>query len=231
MTAPASIGHCRRHPRGVRSGHRPRPASPTTSWSRRPRRPGRPVHDRWLHGVHQRGAVAGNFAYVDRGTCALAAKADNAENAGATGIVVGNNPTAVSQIGGAAIHPGHHDQQHQGHRDQGRCGARDGDRHDGATDTSRRRTRSAGWSARRRRRSAARSVTCGSPPATATRARSATSSTLRHRRQGWRALQLGRPEPRLRADDRRRDVQRRRRSTGIGLTKAAHICGRRRPTT
>ncbi len=51
-------------------------------------------------------AVAGNFAYVDRGTCALAAKADNAEAAGATGIVVGTNANPVSQMAGTANIPG-----------------------------------------------------------------------------------------------------------------------------
>ncbi|KRF34246.1 M4 family metallopeptidase [Nocardioides sp. Soil805] len=38
------------------------------------------------------GAVAGKWAYVDRGTCAFVDKIDNAEAAGATGIVVGNAP-------------------------------------------------------------------------------------------------------------------------------------------
>lgn len=36
-------------------------------------------------------AVDGKFAYVDRGTCTFAVKADNAEAAGATGIVIGTN--------------------------------------------------------------------------------------------------------------------------------------------
>ena len=36
-------------------------------------------------------AVAGKFAYVDRGACAFSDKADNVEAAGATGIVIGNN--------------------------------------------------------------------------------------------------------------------------------------------
>jgi Zn-dependent metalloprotease len=36
-------------------------------------------------------AVAGKFAYVDRGTCTFQVKADNAEAAGATGIVIGNS--------------------------------------------------------------------------------------------------------------------------------------------
>ncbi|WP_308194153.1 M4 family metallopeptidase [Nocardioides sp. SR21] len=36
-------------------------------------------------------AIAGKFVYVDRGTCAQADKATNAEAAGATGIVMGNN--------------------------------------------------------------------------------------------------------------------------------------------
>ena len=36
-------------------------------------------------------AVAGKWAYVDRGTCAFADKVANAKTAGATGIVIGNN--------------------------------------------------------------------------------------------------------------------------------------------
>lgn len=37
------------------------------------------------------GAISGKFAYVDRGQCTFATKAQNAEAAGATGIVIGNN--------------------------------------------------------------------------------------------------------------------------------------------
>ena len=36
-------------------------------------------------------AVAGKYAYVDRGACAFQMKADNAVAAGATGIIIGNN--------------------------------------------------------------------------------------------------------------------------------------------
>ncbi len=53
------------------------------------------------------GAVAGNFVYVDRGACSFDAKADNAEAAGATGIIVGQNvagpPTTMA---GSANIPG-----------------------------------------------------------------------------------------------------------------------------
>ncbi|WP_126688165.1 M4 family metallopeptidase [Nocardioides ferulae] len=35
--------------------------------------------------------IAGKWAYVDRGVCTFASKAENAEEAGATGIVIGNN--------------------------------------------------------------------------------------------------------------------------------------------
>ena len=31
------------------------------------------------------------FAYVDRGTCSFAIKAQNVQNAGATGMIAGNN--------------------------------------------------------------------------------------------------------------------------------------------
>ena len=47
-------------------------------------------------------AVAGNYAYVDRGSCSFQIKVNNAEAAGATGIVIGNNvdgvPFAVSGV-------------------------------------------------------------------------------------------------------------------------------------
>ncbi len=53
------------------------------------------------------GAVAGNFVYVDRGGCTFDVKADFAEAAGATGIIVGQNiagpPTPMS---GSANIPG-----------------------------------------------------------------------------------------------------------------------------
>ena len=54
--------------------------------------------------------VAGSYAYVDRGSCAFQSKVNNAEAAGATGIVIGNNvngvPFAVSgsaQISGIMV--------------------------------------------------------------------------------------------------------------------------------
>ncbi|WP_194289056.1 MULTISPECIES: M4 family metallopeptidase [unclassified Nocardioides] len=53
------------------------------------------------------GEVAGKFAYVDRGTCSFAIKAANAEAAGATGIVVGNNDpegAPISMSGSADIY-------------------------------------------------------------------------------------------------------------------------------
>ena len=43
-------------------------------------------------------AVAGKFAYVDRGTCTFAVKVDNAEAAGATGIVIGNNVADAADL-------------------------------------------------------------------------------------------------------------------------------------
>ncbi|MEI5674892.1 MULTISPECIES: M4 family metallopeptidase [unclassified Nocardioides] len=52
------------------------------------------------------GAISGKFVFVDRGTCGFAVKAANAEAAGATGIVVGNNTTGalVSMSGDADIY-------------------------------------------------------------------------------------------------------------------------------
>jgi Zn-dependent metalloprotease len=47
------------------------------------------------------GAISGQWVYVDRGTCSFAVKIDNAEAAGAEGIVVGNTPTgAMGSIAG-----------------------------------------------------------------------------------------------------------------------------------
>lgn len=51
--------------------------------------------------------VAGNWAYADRGVCTFATKAANAEAAGATGIVVGDNAPdrfPISMSGTADIH-------------------------------------------------------------------------------------------------------------------------------
>ena len=44
------------------------------------------------------GAVAGNFVYVDRGTCTFQVKADNASAAGAEGVVVGDNVAGRAPI-------------------------------------------------------------------------------------------------------------------------------------
>ena len=52
------------------------------------------------------GAVAGNFVYVDRGTCTFQVKANNAVAAGAEGIVVGDNVAGrapISMSGSADI--------------------------------------------------------------------------------------------------------------------------------
>ena len=48
------------------------------------------------------GAIAGNIALVDRGACAFTIKVKNAQNAGATGVIVADNvPGAVAGMGGA----------------------------------------------------------------------------------------------------------------------------------
>lgn len=47
-------------------------------------------------------AIAGNIALVDRGTCAFTIKVKNAQNAGATGVIVADNVAgAVAGMGGA----------------------------------------------------------------------------------------------------------------------------------
>ena len=48
-------------------------------------------------------AVNGKFVYVDRGTCPFALKIENAENAGATGIVVGDNAPDRDPISMAGV--------------------------------------------------------------------------------------------------------------------------------
>ncbi len=50
------------------------------------------------------GAVSGRIALIDRGNCAFVVKVKNAQNAGATGVIIANNdaqnPSAVIQMGG-----------------------------------------------------------------------------------------------------------------------------------
>jgi Zn-dependent metalloprotease len=46
------------------------------------------------------GAISGNIALVDRGTCAFTIKVKNAQNAGATGVIVANNVAAVAGMAG-----------------------------------------------------------------------------------------------------------------------------------
>jgi hypothetical protein len=43
-------------------------------------------------------AIDGRFVYVDRGSCAFTVKIGHAEDAGATGIIVGNNDSAMGSI-------------------------------------------------------------------------------------------------------------------------------------
>lgn len=45
-------------------------------------------------------AVSGNIALVDRGNCNFSAKAVNAQNAGAIGVIVANNTTGLPPMGG-----------------------------------------------------------------------------------------------------------------------------------
>ncbi len=45
-------------------------------------------------------AISGKFVYVDRGLCAFADKIAHAEDAGATGIIFGNNRPGVSSVAG-----------------------------------------------------------------------------------------------------------------------------------
>jgi hypothetical protein len=48
------------------------------------------------------GAVAGNIALIDRGTCAFITKVANAQAAGATGVIIANNnPVGLPPMGGA----------------------------------------------------------------------------------------------------------------------------------
>ena len=49
------------------------------------------------------GTVAGKFVFVDRGTCPFTVKIANAEDAGATGIIVGNNAPGSALISIAGV--------------------------------------------------------------------------------------------------------------------------------
>jgi len=46
-------------------------------------------------------AVAGKIALIDRGTCTFVTKVKNAQNAGAIGVIIGNNTTGVIEMGGS----------------------------------------------------------------------------------------------------------------------------------
>ncbi len=51
--------------------------------------------------------VAGNYAYLDRGTCSFQTKVNNAKNAGATGLVVGNSVAGLPfSMSGTSTIPG-----------------------------------------------------------------------------------------------------------------------------
>ena len=66
--------------------------------------------------------VTGKFVYVDRGTCTFDVKVDNAEAAGATGIVIGNNDgrPAGRDAGSTPTIPGVDGHPGRRRRDQGR---------------------------------------------------------------------------------------------------------------
>ena len=186
-------------------------------------------HDRRLHGAHQRGRRRRQVRVVDRGTCAFAVKVKNAQDAGAIGVVVGDNVDGDADLGMSGDDADDLRSRSVTHRLSDRdsiaiaLGRRPGQRHDQGRRRRPRATPTAGSSARSPPPSAARSATCGRPPATATRARSRTRSTTAHRRRRRRAQQLGCAEPRLRAAVDGGTLQRRQTVTGIGLTKAASI--------
>jgi uncharacterized repeat protein (TIGR01451 family) len=46
------------------------------------------------------GAIAGNIAFIDRGTCGFAVKAKNAQNAGAIAVVIAGNASPFGNMGG-----------------------------------------------------------------------------------------------------------------------------------
>ena len=93
ITAPANLaGPCaavRRDRRQAVHDHRRSPPT-SSSPSTPPTRPG-PTTTDGCSAFTNAAAVAGKWAYVDRGTCAFADKVANAKAAGATGIVIGNN--------------------------------------------------------------------------------------------------------------------------------------------
>ncbi len=71
---------------------RPRPGSPSdVVVAVDPADTAGPTRQRRLHAADQRCGVAGNFGFVDRGTCAFTVRRRTLVAAGATGIVIGNN--------------------------------------------------------------------------------------------------------------------------------------------
>ncbi|MBI2679179.1 MAG: peptidase [Candidatus Koribacter versatilis] len=51
------------------------------------------------------GAVAGNIAIIDRGTCGFVVKAKNAQNAGAVGVIIADNAAGSPPAGMAGVDP------------------------------------------------------------------------------------------------------------------------------
>ena len=155
-----------------------RPASPTTSSSVRTPRTRRQRRPTAAARSPTPPPSPASSCYVDRGVCTFPTKIANAEAAGATGIVVGDNIAGRRRSPCPAYSATLRRDGHRGGRRQDQVGDR-ARQHHGQGHRHRAEGRLLPLADGRevRRPSVARSATCGTPPATATRARSRTPST------------------------------------------------------
>jgi Zn-dependent metalloprotease len=107
VTQPAAIGHCPAAPANFGPTITAAGFTDDVVVAQDPADPAGPSPTDGCEPFTNAAAVAGNFAYVDRGTCAFAVKLANAVNAGASGIIFGNNSAgALVQVAGVASIPG-----------------------------------------------------------------------------------------------------------------------------
>lgn len=107
VTTPAAIGHCPAAPANFGPTITAAGITDDVVVAQDPADPTGPSPTDGCEPFTNAAAVNGNFAYVDRGTCAFTVKLANAVNAGATGIIFGNNSAgALVQVAGVASIPG-----------------------------------------------------------------------------------------------------------------------------
>lgn len=108
ITAPASVaGECSAVEAGFGPGFTTTPVTPQVVVGTDAANADGPSTTDGCTTLTNAAAIAGKFVYVDRGTCAFQVKVDNADAAGATGIVVGNsNVDFPISMSGTADIPG-----------------------------------------------------------------------------------------------------------------------------